>query len=129
MTNAFDEFLASLDSPWPRDTAASVVRALQRPTIVEESIKWGNPFFSLSGRAIAKIFVAREWINVYFYRGAELSDPDNLLGPEGNSAMTKLVVRHDEAVPAGLRVLMNEAIEIAQRNTHVDPLTSARRQT
>jgi len=36
---------------------------------VETEIKWGTPYFSMSGRAIVKWFVAKAWINIYFFRG------------------------------------------------------------
>lgn len=112
MSATVEIFLAELPAPWPRDTATAVVQALRRTDIVDESVKWGNPFFSVHGRAIVKIFVAREWINVYFYRGSELADPHHVLGPEGNSTMTKLRVAHGEPIPPGLSALMDEAVEI-----------------
>ncbi len=110
-----DEFLTTLSSPWPREDATSIVRMLRRPDRVDEAIKWGNPFFSVNGHAVAKVFVARDWINVYFYRGTELADPDNLLGAKGNSAMMRLRVGRGQEAPAGIRRLMDEAVGIAAR--------------
>ena len=53
----------------------------------------GQPFFSLNGRAMVKLGAARGWINFVDYRGAELSDPKELLVREA-------LVRHGLA--AGL---------------------------
>jgi hypothetical protein len=47
------------------------LRALPQP--LDESLKWRNPHFDQGG-AVLKWCVTKDWINVYFYRGALLED-------------------------------------------------------
>ncbi|KTS09001.1 DUF1801 domain-containing protein [Microbacterium testaceum] len=95
-TLQIDAFVRDLPEPWPRDPAQRVIGAIREGGPFEESIKWGNPFFALDGRAVVKMFVARDWINVFFYRGADLEDPNNLLAEDGRSSMRRMRVLRDE---------------------------------
>lgn len=108
-----DGYLASLAAPWPQSPASAVVAAIRSAGPLEESIKWGHPFFSLRGRAVVKVFTAREWIDVFFYRGADLLDPEGLLGFEGRSAMRRLQIGRDADTPRGLAALVREAVSAA----------------
>lgn len=103
--------LAGLSSPWPRESASTIVAMVRRPGVTEESIKWGNPFFSVRGHAVVKIFVAHDWINVYFYRGRDLPDPQGLLESTGNGRMRKLRIGRGDPIPVGVHALMDAAVE------------------
>lgn len=110
-------YLAALVAPWPRETVRSITVAIREAGRFDESIKWGNPYFAIDGRAAVKLFVARDWVNVYFYRGAELSDPSGLLEPGDQKRMRKMRVHRGQAVPGAFVDLVLEArgLELRQR--------------
>ncbi len=126
MSSAVDLYLGALPSPWPRQTAEAVIATIRRSgapdeslpneSVLDESMKWRQPYFSLHGRAVVKLFTAKDWIDVFFYRGAELADPDGLLGAEGRSSMRRLQILRDHAVPGGLQSLVRQAIALAEAN-------------
>ncbi|WP_295825147.1 DUF1801 domain-containing protein [uncultured Microbacterium sp.] len=97
-----DRFLADAEQAWPSDALASIVATIRSAGPFNEAIKWGHPYFSLNDRAVLKLYVARTWINVFYYRGAELKDPDVLLTGDGPSGMRRLRIYRDEDVPLGL---------------------------
>ena len=65
---------------------------------MEMSIKWRNPFFSHNG-AVLKWFVAKEWINVYFFKGSSLDDPAGLFIPTDNEEMRTIRLIETDKVP------------------------------
>nr|WP_246318456.1 DUF1801 domain-containing protein [Leifsonia psychrotolerans] len=83
-----------------------------------EFIKWGSPYFSVNGRAVVKIHAAHDWIDVFFYRGSELRDPNELLGSEGKSSMRRVQIFRDQSVPDGVQDLIHQAIVHAERSGH-----------
>lgn len=112
MKSAVDLYLDNLADPWPRRSAEAVIIMIRGAGALDEFIKWGQPYFSLDGQAIVKIFTAHDWINVFFYHGTELSDPAGLLGPEGRSSMRRLQIFRDQAVPSGLRDLVRQSVTL-----------------
>ncbi len=114
MKSAVDLYLDNLAEPWPRQSAEAVIIMIRGAGALDEFIKWGQPYFSLGGRAVVKIYVAHDWINVFFYQGAELPDPAGLLGPGGRSSMRRLQILRDQAVPGGVRDLIGQAIVVAE---------------
>lgn len=121
MTSPVDTYLDSLSDPWSRDIAETVITMIRGSGGLDEFIKWGHPYFSSNGHATVKIFTAHDWINVFFYQGAELHDPTGLLGPEGRSNMRRVQIFRDQAVPDGVRDLIRQAIVIAERNGQARP--------
>ncbi|PWJ53279.1 protein of unknown function (DU1801) [Quadrisphaera granulorum] len=100
MTSAdVDRYLAGLTTPWPAEAAKAAVAAIRTGGKFEEAIKWSHPYFACSGRAVLKLHVARGWINIFFYRGAELNDPDHLLSNGGTSGMRRLRLERDAPLP------------------------------
>lgn len=65
------------------------IRAL--PVALAESIKWGNPYFEQRG-AVVKWYVAKEWINVYFYKGHLLDDPQGVFELTDNCRMRTIKI-------------------------------------
>ena len=122
MTPLIDSYLANLEDPWPRQTACAVVGMIRDLGRLDESIKWGQPYFSLDGRAVMKIYTAHEWISIFFYHGAEIADPTELLGREGRSSMRRLQVRRDQAVPDALRDMIHQSLVIAEPGCEPRPL-------
>ena len=109
-----DAYLESLDSSWPLSAASTVVSVIRSAGPLDEAIKWGHPYFELNGRGVVKMFVAREWLDVFFYQGAHLDDPTFLLGPGGSSSMRRLQIARDTDVPPGLAGLVREAVALAR---------------
>ena len=82
-----DAFVHGLDEEWKRRDCAAMVHIIRTLDVpLTESIKWGNPFFA-GNKAVTKWFVAREWINVYFYQGQRLADPRGLLEASDTARM------------------------------------------
>jgi hypothetical protein len=117
----FAGYLLSLETPWPREAVASVVRTIRSSGPFEEAIKWGHPYFGVGGRAVVKLFTARDWINVYFFRGVDLRDDAGLLEPEERKRMRKTRVHRDDVVPPQLAELVREARALEARPRHGGP--------
>ena len=48
---------------------------------------------------MVKLYAAQEWINIFYYRGAELEDPDDLLEGDGPSGMRRMRIHRDAGIP------------------------------
>ena len=94
-----DRFLAEAKQPWPAEALASIIITIRSAGPFNEAIKWGHPYFSLNDRAVAKLYAAQEWVNIFYYRGAELEDPDGLLLGDGPSGMRRVRIYRDEELP------------------------------
>ncbi|MEU6221962.1 DUF1801 domain-containing protein [Streptomyces sp. NPDC047022] len=102
-------YLAALESPWPREAASAVVDAIRSAGPFDEAIKWGHPYFAVNDRAVVKIFTARDWINVFFYRGVELTDTAMLLEPDERARMRKTRILRGQPLPQCFAALVAEA--------------------
>lgn len=112
--NSVDGYLAEAERPWPGDVLAAVIAAIRESAPFDEALKWRQPFFSLNGKAVVKLFAAKEWINLFYYRGAGLSDPNGLLCEEGTSAMRRLRILRQQTPPLDdIRILTREAATLA----------------
>ena len=68
------------------------LRAHLARTELVETMKWGNPCYTLDGKNVAMIAAFRESCAVSFFRGATLPDPDGVLESAGpNSHHARLV--------------------------------------
>lgn len=112
---AFEAYLADAQRPWPGEALDAVIAAIRAGADLDEAIKWGQPYFSLNGRAVVKLYAARDWINVFYYRGAELPDPEGLLVGDGPSGMRRLRAhRGDSDLPlAEIRRLVGVAATLS----------------
>ncbi|MCY0905837.1 DUF1801 domain-containing protein [Arthrobacter sp. H14-L1] len=121
MKSTVVRYLDNLPDPWPRQSAEAVIMMIRGAGVLDEFIKWGHPYFSLRGHAIVKIYTARDWINVFFYQGAELPDPTALLGAEGRSSMRRLQIFRGQGMPGGLPELIRQAIIHAEQSGQPRP--------
>lgn len=87
-----DRFVDSLGDDWRRQACAQLLEDVRASARLGEHIKWGHPYFDYAGAAVTKWFCARDWINVYFFRGRELLDPHGLFEPSANSRMLTVKV-------------------------------------
>ncbi len=115
-TTGVDSYLDAAVRPWPHDALCDVVKAIRDCGPFDESIKWGNPFFGVNGRAVVKLFAAKEWINVFYYRGAELPDPRGVLESEGRTAMRRVRIQRNDVVDRKTLVLLTRAAADLERD-------------
>ena len=95
-----DTYLSAAERPWPHTALATIITAIRAGANFEESIKWGQPYFAVNGRAVVKLYAARDWINLFYYRGSELPDPAGLLVGNGASSMRRQrFYRNDTYLP------------------------------
>src|SRR4051794_11277740 len=77
----------------PHQEIARALRAIIRRAApgLSEAIKWGNPCYAGGGNVCA-IIPYRDHVNLAFFRGAEIDDPEGLLEGTGKG-MRHLPVR------------------------------------
>jgi len=87
-----DQYISSLDEP----LAAIVARLRQILLItapgVYETIKWAQPVYDSDG-PFAYIKALSETVNIGFWRGVEMRDPNDLLTGTGDK-MRHITIRH-----------------------------------
>ena len=110
---AVNRFVSCLEQRWQQDFCAELLRDIRavRPPL-DEAIKWHNPYFS--GRAaVLKWYCAKDWINVYFYRGSELDDPDGVFAPSNSRRLRALRYSAGQGHPRSVFVpLLEQAVRL-----------------
>jgi hypothetical protein len=102
-----DRWFDALNSPMA--PVARSVRAFVRSTApsLTESLKWGQPCFSNEAKVVY-VAAFREHVNLGFYRGAELADPERLLEGTGKG-LRHVKVRSTTQLTLPLRRLVRSA--------------------
>jgi uncharacterized protein YdeI (YjbR/CyaY-like superfamily) len=67
-----DEYIAS-SGRW--ESALKMLRELMNSTILEETVKWGMPVYTLRGKNVAGFSAFKSWAGIWFYQGVFLKDP------------------------------------------------------
>lgn len=115
---AIEDFAAKLPE-WQKqimDELVALVRAAA--PAATGMVKWGHPVFDVKG-PFAFIKPATSHVTFGFWRGAELTDPQNILGGVG-VRMRHLKIARGHAIP--LSLLQRLVREAARLNvTHGDP--------
>lgn len=93
-----ERFIDSLEEGWQREACTNPLDDIRTSALLSEHIKWGHPYFDFKGSAVLKWFCAKKWVNVYFFRGRELSDPCELFDPSDNHRMLTVKVRDDQSL-------------------------------
>jgi len=94
---AVDDYIARL--PAPQQEIAVALRALIRkaaPKLVE-TVKWGHPCY-VGGEKVCSIVAYTDHVNLAFFRGADLADPEGLLEGTGKE-MRHVKLRTVEGIP------------------------------
>ncbi|MGO2004588.1 MULTISPECIES: DUF1801 domain-containing protein [Micrococcaceae] len=108
-----DAFVSGLAVGWQRDACLVLLEEIRAlPTPLEESIKWRNPYFDYNG-AVVKWYVAKAWINVYFYKGYLLEDSEGLF--EQTDDLRMRTVKITQARPldrVSIAALLDAAVEL-----------------
>lgn len=92
---------------------ASGIRTLVRETVPEaiESIKWGQPVWESNG-PIAYLRAFKDKVNLGFWRGADLEDPDGHLQGSGNRMRHLKLVSLQDLRPDKIRAFLKRAVEL-----------------
>lgn len=117
-----DRFVASLEPPWQREACVRLLEDVRATPGLGEHLKWGHPYFEYEGAAVTKWFCARDWVNVYFFRGRELPDPHGLFERSDNQRMLTIKVTVTRSLDRGaFRALVHSAVDLAFVVTPADP--------
>lgn len=108
---------------WQDELAA--LRAILLDTDLTEAFKWRQPVYTFDGANVAILWAFKDNCGLGFFKGALLSDPENLLLTPGENtrAARKLPftsvaqIRENEAT---IRAYVAEAIEIQKKGLKVD---------
>jgi len=110
VTGDVDSFVAGLGEGWQRAACGQLLEDIRAAAPFGEHMKWRHPYFELDGAAVLKWFCAKEWINVYFFRGRDLPDPCRMFQPSENSKMlTVKVTQTTDFDRTAFRDLLREA--------------------
>ncbi len=107
-----DAYLGRL--PPPRLAVATALRELVRRAApgLTETIKWGVPCYCGQGN-VCGIMAHRDHVNLVFFRGAELADPEGLLEGTGKG------MRHIK-VPAPTDLRMSAVTALVKEAARLD---------
>jgi hypothetical protein len=122
-TEAVTRFIERL--PEPRRSIARRLRKAVRGAAagIEESVKWGSPCYSRDGLVCA-IMVMTTSVNLAFYKGAHLNDPEGRLEGTGKD-MRHVKLRAPQQVDARrIAAWVGEAIALNQADTGARPRRS-----
>ena len=91
------------------------LRALLLNTEMEETVKWGAPTYTINGKNVVAIGAFKSYAGIWFFQGALLSDPKNILinAQEGKTQALRQI-RFDSAEEVNenmIKAYVDEAIE------------------
>src|SRR5262245_37933293 len=107
-----DEYIDSLGGDW-RAAVVSELRSVVDAAAPEAkaTIKWAQPVWESNG-PFAYVKAFGRSVNIGFWRGVQLADPDGILEGEGDR-MKHVTFRQGDAIPAGtLDSFVRQAIEL-----------------
>ena len=94
-----DEYIESLGGDWRAETVASLRRVVDDAAPgTASTIKWAQPVWDSNG-PFAYIKAFSRSVNIGFWRGVQLDDPNAVLEGEGDR-MKHLTLREGDAIPA-----------------------------
>lgn len=89
-------FIDNLAQKWQQNACKKLLDSqLKADTNIVGAIKWQNPYFSYNGQALIKWYCAKSWVNVYFFKGRMLGDPNHLFEKTGNKTMRTIKLFED----------------------------------
>ena len=71
-----EEYIAS-GGDW--EESLSLLRELFGKSILEETVKWGMPVYTLNGKNVAGFSAFKSWVGIWFYQGVFLKDKAGVL--------------------------------------------------
>ena len=105
--------------------ALEVLRAILIETELVETVKWGLPTYTLNKKNVVGIAAFKSYFGLWFFNGAFLSDPHQLLrnAQEGKTrGMRQLVFENSEAIDRAVVLdYILEAIENQKKGLEIKP--------
>jgi uncharacterized protein YdeI (YjbR/CyaY-like superfamily) len=104
--------------------ALVALRAQLRATDLVETLKWGNPCYTLDGKNVVMLSAYNEHATVSFFKGALLEDPEGRLEAAGPSSQAARLLRFTSAAEVEARReatsdLVRQAIDVERRGLRV----------
>ncbi len=123
MNAKVDEYVAR-SKLWPDEIAA--VRPILLSAGLDESIKWGKPCYSHGGKNILILQEMKDFLAVMFFKGALLSDPEQILQSQGEQTRSALRIcltsaEQVEQLAQTIGAYVAEAIAVEESGAEVGP--------
>jgi len=122
MAKTVEEYLEK--QPAYRD-ALELLRSILTETELVETVKWGLPTYTLNKKNVVGIAAFKSYFGLWFFNGAFLSDPFNLLrnAQEGKTrGMRQLLFESTEAIDRAVVLdYILEAIENQKKGLEIKP--------
>jgi uncharacterized protein YdeI (YjbR/CyaY-like superfamily) len=100
-----------------------LLRGLLQASGLIEEIKWGSPVYTLNGKNVISLGVVKDCCMLGFFKGALLSDPQQILERQGNIQAARIIRFSDtdkiHRLEQALREYVAEAIELEARGLKV----------
>jgi hypothetical protein len=107
-----DEYIEKL--PFEQQEIASALRklVLGASPRLDETIKWGKPWFCCGEETVCFIAAQKDYVNFGFARGADLDDPDSVLEGTGKGMRHIKVKTMKDVRRKPLTGLVKEAVKL-----------------
>jgi uncharacterized protein YdeI (YjbR/CyaY-like superfamily) len=107
-----------------------LLRGILQESGLTEEVKWGSPCYTHDGKNILMLSTLKESVNILFFRGTQMSDPENILEKPGeNSRFARYIRFTDAQTCAALKHAISgyiqEAIEIEKSGKQADTSNDA----
>ncbi len=113
-TNAeVDAFVAKLKPP-NKELAKALRKLVLEISPMEEAVKWGFPHYSQNG-GVCAIIPYKDHVNLEFYRGTELDDPNGLLEGTGKKLRHVKIRKLEDIKTDVLKELLLEAVKLNEQ--------------
>jgi uncharacterized protein YdeI (YjbR/CyaY-like superfamily) len=106
---------------WQQNIMLSLRQAVHAASDeIEETIKWGSPWFGYRGTQVAWMFGAAKWVHFSLSQGALLDHSHGLFVQTDNKAMRTIKFTKDSEVPAKLITqLISESKELVDQGKNI----------
>lgn len=113
---------------WEPEFAA--LRAIISDCGLEETIKWGQPCFTLDGRNVVLIHGFKEYCALLFFKGAIMQDPKNILIQQTENVQAARQIRFTciddiQRLEKTLKLYVKDAIALEQSGAKVEKKATA----
>lgn len=106
-------------------TELKQLRKILCSTRLKEEVKWGLPCYSLNGKLVVGIAAFKSYVGLWFFQGALLSDPANVLinAQEGRTKAQRQWRFHSkqEIESQAIKFYVEEAIELWVKGFKIGP--------
>ena len=99
-----DEYIAS---SWHWEKSLCLLRELFSATVLEESVKWGMPVYTLNNKNVAGFSAFKSWTGIWFYQGVFLKDP------------ARKLINAQEGTTKGLRQMRFSSIQEIEESREI----------